>query len=60
MGSGPKGERIAQGYKTQGLEGKDNLGLLGSGPKGRRITQGYETQGLEGIIEKTNSKVDME
>ena len=26
-GSGPKGKRIAQGYKTQGLEGMDNSGL---------------------------------
>ena len=25
-GSGPKGRKIAQGYKTQGLEGKDSLG----------------------------------
>ena len=50
MGSRPKGKRIAQGYKTQGLEGmdnswlrgsgpkkKDSSGLVGSGPKGRRM-----------------------
>ena len=60
MGSGPKGKRIAQGYKTRGLEvmdsswlrgsgpkKKDSSGLAGSGPKGKRIAQGYKTQGLE-------------
>ena len=49
-GSGPKGKKIAPGYKTQGLEGmdssrlrglgpkkKDSSGLAGSGPKGKRI-----------------------
>ena len=58
-GSGPKGKRIAQGYKTQGLEGmdsswlrglgpkkKDSSGLLGSRPKGKMIAQGYKSQGL--------------
>ena len=27
LGSGPKGRKRAQGYKTQGLEGMDNSGL---------------------------------
>ena len=38
-GSGPKGKKIAPGYKTQGLEGMNNSGLRGSGPK-KRIAQG--------------------
>ena len=48
-GSGPKGRKIAQAYKTQGLEGMDSSKLLSSGPKRRKITQGYEAQGLKGV-----------
>ena len=32
-GSGPKGKRIAQGYKTQGLERMDSSRLRGSGSR---------------------------
>ena len=32
-GSGPKGKKIAPGYKTQGLEGMYNSELRGSGPR---------------------------
>ena len=33
LGSRPKGRRIGQGYKTQGLEGKDSSRLYDSGSR---------------------------